>query len=396
MTTPYLILGDEPYWSAPVWEFDAVLERTAAQLAPEEPAHELLELARRRGSADLRRMDRAELAHLLEAVHTAYVRMVRVWRAGFPDDRHADVLPHLGRLAQRLEAAVPEPVERWSLRRLQAFGGAIDACFPGELSRALLPLIREDAARAEHVLRVLRDRDIDEDASAIAGAAFLPGGRNEAFLLECARHRREAVRFTLFKLLSGGRALPDPGSLTTGFSDDTITGLLRAGITDPSPRVRERAIAYGYGIGRVAAVRAELIAALSPATLDPDETCRAYELLALGVLDGADTLALLTRAFEHGAPVEATAATWALARRPDGIARVVAAVDDPRPEIRPEAIGAIMHVSGPLAAEHAAWLASPDRAPDVRQAVEHNQRRGGIPDPASSISVTTSTLRASS
>ncbi len=385
--TPYLILGDEPHWSAPAWEFDAVLERTVAQLASGEPEHELLERARRRGSADLRGLDRAALARLLEAVHTAYVRMVRVWRAGFPDDRHADVLPHLGRLAQRLEAAVPEPVERWSLRRLQAFGGAIDACFPGELSRALMPLVRDDAARAEHVLRVLRDRDIDEDASAIAGAAFLPGGRNEAFLLECARHRREDVRFTLFKMLSSSRALPDPGSLATGFSDDTITRLLRAGITDPSPRVRERAVAYGYGIGRVAAVRAELVAALSPATLNPDETCRAYELLALGVLDGADTLAVLTRAFEHGSAAEVTAATWALARRPDGIARVVAAVEDPRPEVRPEAIGAIMHVSEPLTAEHTAWLTSPDRAPDVRQAAEHNQRRSGVPDAAFQISI---------
>jgi hypothetical protein len=234
-------------------------------------------------------------------------------------------------------------------------------------------MIAADPARAEAALRRLRDADVGEDASAIMGAAFLPSGRDEVFMLECATHAREEVRFELFKLLARNQRLPDPGSLQASLTDANTLTLLRAGLADPAPRVRARAVAYAYGLGRVATVRAELVAAVRT---EADRQARAYELLGLGLLDDAESLSLLTRALDAAASVEdVNAALWALARRPDGVARVLAALDDTRAEVRREATGALIHVGAPLAAEQLAWLAAPERPADTRAAHEAYQRR---------------------
>jgi hypothetical protein len=376
--TAKLRIAEGCEWTAADWAFDAVLERVLERLTAGAALEQRLHELRRQGrTIDLvGDLTPESLGQLLEATHAAYVRLVRVWRAGFPDSGHDELVEHLGRLMRLLERQLDVPVETWSIRRLQAFGGSIDVCFPKELQQGLLPLIQHDAPLAEQVLRKLRDLDLDEEASAIMGAAFLPAARDEAFLLESASHRREEVRFTLFRLLARNRHLPDPGSLKPNLPAEVTDAILRAGVTDASPRVRQRAVAYAYGLGRVASVKPQLVSALN--VPDPDPPSRAYMLLAFGVLDDAETLALLVRGLESGTPEEMNAAVWALARRPDGVARALAAVEDPRPALRPEAIGAIMHVSAPLTDEQLAWLASTDRAPEARAAVEAYRRRKGL------------------
>jgi hypothetical protein len=370
MTAKLRIAGGRE-WTPPDGAFDAVLDRVLARLTPGAALERDLHEQRRRGRAIELAADAVE--PLLEAAYTAYVRLVRVWRAGFPDDGHDELVEHTGRLVRLLEAARgPVPLESWSIRRLQAFGGSIEASFPRELQHTLLPLVQADPALAERVLGVLRDQDLGEEATAIMGAAFLPAGRDDAFLLACARHRREEVRFHLFRLLARNRPLPDPGSLKATLAPDATLAIVQAGLADPSPRVRQRALAYAYGLGRVPG--AEILRALA-SERDPDT--RACALLALGLLDDPASLATLVHAFEQGEAAETHAAVWALARRSDGVARVLAAVEDARPEVRPEAIGAIMHVSAPLSDAQLAWLGAPERAPEARAAVQAYRRRRG-------------------
>ena len=377
---PKLIVSEGRDWTPSEWAFGAVLGRVASRLALVDPLRTLLENMRQAGLGDLRGSSPARLATLLEATHTTYVRLVRVWRAGFPDEGHDELVEHTGTLIQLLEELVPQRLEDWSVRRLQAFGGSIDVCFPKQLQRTLLPLLRDDDGLAERVVVKLRDLDLDEERSALSAAAFLAPDARDRFYRDSAGHPREEVRYALFKLLARGRSLPEPGSLAANLPVEVADTILRAGVTDPSPRVRQRAIAYAYGLGRVVALRTELIAALDAP--DPDETTRAYELLALGLLDDVETLPLLVRAFESGTQVEIDAAVWALARRNDGVARVVAAVEDPRPRVRSEALDAITHVAGALSDEQLAWLSAPERPAGAREAVQHHQRRKGVPDPA--------------
>lgn len=79
--------------------------------------------------------------------------------------------------------------------------------------------------------------------------------------------------------------------------------------------------------------------------------------VALGIASDAASRALLLDALERGEQKEATSAIWALARRPDGIQRVLGLVGDARPWVMPEVIDAIAEVSAPVTDEQLAAVA---------------------------------------
>jgi hypothetical protein len=166
--------------------------------------------------------------------------------------------------------------------------------------------------------------------------------------------------------------LPPPGSLKLSFSIADTDAMIAIGMSDASARVRERAIVCAYGTGRV---EAHAPAVIRAATEDPSERVRVFALVALGLLRDPESHAILARAFADGTDAEVDAAVWALARRPDGIAQVVAAVEDPRPQVRPEAIGAIANVAIELDDVQLAWLRATAREPIVREAAEYHVER---------------------
>jgi hypothetical protein len=110
---------------------------------------------------------------------------------------------------------------------------------------------------------------------------------------------------------------------------------------------------------------------------DADENVRAYCLLALGLADDGASRDRLRRAVATGTPREATAAIWALARRPDGVEHVVAALDDSQP-MRNEATGALLHVAAPLGESALARLEQSEQ-PELRAAAARNRK---LPRPA--------------
>jgi hypothetical protein len=257
------------------------------------------------------------------------------------------------------------------LEGLRRLADAITAG-PAEITRVLLPRVAEDAAAAERALLRLVAGEIPGGLTpGLIGLHFLPPARRDAQLLRLMAEGEEAARVRVLELAARNQKLPPPGSLRPDYPAETEDRLLRAGLADPSPRVRERAVAWAYGLGRIAAHRDAILAGLS----DADEACRGYCLLALGVLDDPASRARLGDALAHGSAREATAAVWALARRPDGIAAVVASVDDARPDLRREALGAIIHVAVPLDEEALARLQAADRPAEVRAAAARHLAR---------------------
>ncbi|MBK9032914.1 MAG: hypothetical protein IPL61_16850 [Myxococcales bacterium] len=191
------------------------------------------------------------------------------------------------------------------------------------------------------------------------------------------RHPDPEVREHFFALLGTHQRLVPPGSLDRSRLSATHgADVLRVGIGDPEPRVRERAIAVAYGIGLVADVRAEILAA----TDDPDGDVRCYALVALGVLDDAATRGLLIARL--GSPVvgEVCAAIAALARRPDGVEVILAGLPDPRPWYNDAAFASIGEVATALddaALDRLATIAADDRA---RSMLERHRWRTRHPD----------------
>src|SRR5690606_22942984 len=72
--------------------------------------------------------------------------------------------------------------------------------------------------------------------------------------------------------------------------------------------------------------------------------------------------AILIDRLEHGSQADIKSAIWALARRHDGVQRVLRLADDPRPWIEEELLGAIAEVSAPLTDEQLGDLAKKTRS----------------------------------
>jgi hypothetical protein len=142
--------------------------------------------------------------------------------------------------------------------------------------------------------------------------------------------------------------------------------LLSMGLADSGHQVRARAIALAYGTGSVEG-HCDQMRAL--ASRDPEQGVRQYALVALGVLNDAGSRALLVDRLEHGSQEESTSALWVLARRPDGIARVLALAGDKRQWLIDELVHAVAEAAAPL---------NDDQLGDLRERVSSPELAGMI------------------
>jgi len=99
-------------------------------------------------------------------------------------------------------------------------------------------------------------------------------------------------------------------------------------------------------------VRDEVLAHVADA--DPD--VRQYALVALGVLGDATSRDVLVERLERGSQQETTSAIWGLARRADGIERVLTLAGDSRPWVKDELLGTFAEVAAPFTDEQIARL----------------------------------------
>lgn len=160
-----------------------------------------------------------------------------------------------------------------------------------------------------------------------------------------ATYPRDSVREHYFALVGQHRPLLSPGAIRADrLHPDSLADVLRAGITDAVPAVRERAIAVAIGMNVVRVVRDEVLGCLS----DEHERVRHYAIVALGTLDDCESLARIVDKLERGTQPEMSSAIWALARRPDGLARALALAPDSRDWVRQELLYAVAGVAAPM------------------------------------------------
>lgn len=163
-----------------------------------------------------------------------------------------------------------------------------------------------------------------------AAARYLPERERLLLARHMAADPRPAVRLGLFRAWAPPRA-DVQGTGWACLPQPDWDALLRRGLGDPEPAVREHAAALVFGTARGAAVTEELLANLDPGSApahaappSPAATSHArlrwYTILALGSATDAASLAVLRYILHIGAdPVEAGAAVRALAARPDGV-----------------------------------------------------------------------------
>jgi hypothetical protein len=213
----------------------------------------------------------------------------------------------------------------------------------------------------------------------ITGTMALSDDRRERILRRIATDPRDDVREHLFALWGRHHRLVPPGSLEVmSLRLEALDELLRAGIDDPSPGVRQKAIAAAYGLGASERLRDRLVAHVA----DGDMRVRQYALISLGVMHDAESLAILLDRLANGEEDDATPAIWALARRPEGLPHVLALAGDPRPWVENELLGAFAEVSAPLSDEQIEQLAGLIKSPAFPRLRERHldRTRRGVPE----------------
>ncbi len=198
----------------------------------------------------------------------------------------------------------------------------------------------------------------------------LPAERRERALLALSSDPRDDVRAGAFAMFAPAR-LDVPNTLSFPIGDAGANDMLARGVADPHPPVREAAIAAAFATSRGHAIERALIDLASVPAL------RWSCLLALGSGVTDESLALLRIACAHDDAANAGAAIRALAERPEGAADVVAAVADPRPDVRRSALFAIAHVLPQLSRSDEAALTADGQPDDVRAAVDAFRARQG-------------------
>ena len=182
-------------------------------------------------------------------------------------------------------------------------------------------------------------------ATVVNGSVLLSQQQRMSILERVARDPRPGVREHFYSLLGKHHRLTPPGSITLDNVDPDLLGkVLAGGIDDPNAAVRQRAIAAAYGLGAVDRLRARRL----PRIADDDIEVRQYALVSLGALHDHESLAVLYDRLDHGIEPEITSTIWALARRPDGLDRVLKLAGDPRPWIENELLAAFAEVSAPM------------------------------------------------
>lgn len=237
----------------------------------------------------------------------------------------------------------------------------------------LAPVIREvSPLTLEALVRDLARDDSDMTHVYVSFAGFLAPEARERVLEELARHPRDAIREHFFALLCEHRRLSPPGTIELAQGAEAeFSRLLSIGMHDSNARVRERAVAAGYGLGLVPVLREVVLELCS----DPDLGVRQYAIIALGVLDDEPSRELLRRVLRGASEKETTSAIWAAARRRDLIEDVIGMAGDGRDWINNELLGAFAEVSVPLTDEQIAELQRRTKFPQFAPLRERHMAR---------------------
>ncbi len=242
---------------------------------------------------------------------------------------------------------------------------------PGELESFLSDLHGKESGPS--VAPETRFRSTSQRAKALQQVALLaPGSDVGREVWRMVDDADPAVRLALFEALAPPRPDPDGGNddwaaqgqggmCLPAYAWDAI---LRAGLRDATPRVREAAAALTYATARGASLVGELLAQLTAA--EPG-LCR-WSALALGSAADAESRAALEKLLTGNDPELAAAAVRALAARPDGRDAWRRSLTDDRPTVSWAARLALEQVVEGLSAEELDRLAA--QGGDLKMGVE--------------------------
>ena len=163
-----------------------------------------------------------------------------------------------------------------------------------------------------------------------------------------------------------------PGRPLPTLPDPELDELLRRGLGDPSPGVREAAAALAFLAVRGASLVGELTVNLGA----PESGVRWWSILALGAAADPITRELLLDLAQGEDLAEASAAIRALAQRRDGRDAWFAGLADSRPDVHNAAIFALATVVTDLSDEDLARLAA-DPRPPLQEALATYRARTG-------------------
>jgi hypothetical protein len=207
-------------------------------------------------------------------------------------------------------------------------------------------------------------------ARRIASAGlYLPRSERGPFGRELLDDPRPAVREALFR----GWTPPEtdvPGKPLPTVPDAELDEMLRRGLLDPSPAVREAATGLAFAAMRGASLVGELTVNLAA----PEPSLRCGAILALGAASDPVTLELLREHLASDDAAAAGASARALGQRRDGYVAWLSALDDPRRDVRAAAIFALSTVV-PSAAEEDLARFSASSEPELRRAVSAYRAR---------------------
>jgi hypothetical protein len=235
-------------------------------------------------------------------------------------------------------------------------------------TRAVLPFV-DDGPRMRAVLRQALGADATAAEAVARVALFLPQDERGPFARELLDDARSAVRAALFRAWSPVRS-DVPGNALPTVSDAELDGLLRRGLTDPSPDVREAAAMLTF----LAARGEQLVGELTANARAPERHLRWWSILALGRATDPGSLVLLSELVVGPDLAFAAAAVRALGARRDGHGVWLSGLHDPRPDVRDAAIFALRTVVTDLTERDLAAIAG-DRRPAVRAAFAVYQAR---------------------
>jgi hypothetical protein len=260
----------------------------------------------------------------------------------------------------------PGPLAPDELARFtEGVRGGLDATL------AALRPFASDGLKLWAVLRQMLAANVADALVVAEVGLFLPPSERGPFARELLDDPRPEVREALFRAWTPVRQ-DVPGKPLPTVPDDELDELLRRGLTDASPAVREAAAVLAFLAVRGASLVGELIVNLGAA----DPGLRWWSILALGGAADPLTHELLAELVKGDDLAEASAAVRALGQRPDGHAAWLAGLDDPRPDVHNAAAFALATVVTDLTEDELAAVAAHPREP-VAQALAAYRVRAG-------------------
>ncbi len=233
--------------------------------------------------------------------------------------------------------------------------------------RAFIPHA-SDGAHMVAVLQQVLDADESLAERVAFGGAMLPNHERAAFARDLLNDSRPAVRCAVFTSRHAKR-MDVPGHAVRTLPEAEWDALLRVGLRDSHASVRCAAAALTFASDRGAAVEGEVLANLRRAK----GAERHFSLLSLSAAASAASRDVLTQVAQDDDP-QAPTAVRALAARPDGHERLLAALHDERPDVLAAALFALGQVVAELTPSAAASLAA-DPRPEVASALRAYEER---------------------